>query len=89
MPLSRCPKQLFLEEWNIKPRPGRQCKVWKRLVDGIFESLELNKGEWVENISKGETLVTEFLASIDERIKERNRCPFLKALNNKKKINYL
>ena len=24
MPLSRYPKQLFQEEWNIKPRPGRQ-----------------------------------------------------------------
>ena len=23
MPLSRYPKQLFQEEWNIKPRPGR------------------------------------------------------------------
>ena len=27
MPLSRYPKQFFLEEWNIKPCPGRQCKV--------------------------------------------------------------
>ena len=48
MPLSRYPKQLFLEEWNIKPHPSQQCKVWKRLVDDIFESLELDKGEWVE-----------------------------------------
>ena len=31
MSLSRYPKQLFLEEWNIKPRPGWQRKVWKRL----------------------------------------------------------
>ena len=50
MPLSRYPKQLFQEEWNIKPRPGRQRKVWKRVVDDIFESLELDKGEWLENI---------------------------------------
>ena len=55
MPLFRYPTQPFLEEWNIKPRPGRQSKVWKRIVDDIFESLELDKGEWVENISKGET----------------------------------
>ena len=53
MPLFRYPKQLFLEEWNIKPRPGRQRKVWNRLVDDIFESLELDKGESVEDISKG------------------------------------
>ena len=32
-------------------------EVWKRLVDDIFESLELNKGESVESISKGETLI--------------------------------
>ena len=57
MPLSRYPKQLFQEEWNIKPRPGRQRKVWKRVVDDIFESLELDKGEWVESISKGETSI--------------------------------
>ena len=55
MPLSRYPKQLFQKEWNIKPRPGRQRKVWgKNVVDDIFESLELNKGEWVESSSKGE-----------------------------------
>ena len=57
MPLSRYPKQLFQEEWNIKPRPGRQRKVWKRVVDDIFESLELDKGEWVESISEGETSI--------------------------------
>ena len=45
MPIFRYPKQLFLEEWNIKSRPGQQCKVWKRLVDDIFESLELDKVE--------------------------------------------
>ena len=52
MPLSRYPKQLFQEGWNIKPRPVRQRKVWKRVVDDIFESLQLDKGEWVESISK-------------------------------------
>ena len=43
MPLSRYRKQHFQEEWNVKPRPGRQRKVWKRVVDDIFESLELDK----------------------------------------------
>ena len=62
MPLFRYPKQLFLEEWNIKPRPGRQCKVWKRLVDDIFESLQLDKGEWVEDISKGESSIKESIS---------------------------
>ena len=76
MPLSRYPKQFFLEEWNIKLRPVRQHEVWKRLVDDIFESIELDKGEWVENISKDETSIKEFLALVDESIKENNRCQF-------------
>ena len=67
MPLSRYhSKQFFQEEWNIKPRPGRQRKVWKTIVDGIFEFLELDKGEWVENISNSETSIKEFLALVDE-----------------------
>ena len=48
MSLSRYPKQLFQEEWNIKPRPGRQRKVWKRVVDDIFESLELDKQQQLD-----------------------------------------
>ena len=60
MLLSKYTKQHFQEEWNIKPGPGRQRKVWKRVVDDILESLELDKGEWVESISKGETSMKEF-----------------------------
>ena len=86
MPLSRYPKQLFQEECNIKPRPGRQRKVWKKVVDYIFESLELDNGEWEESISKCETSIKEFLALVDESIKESNRCQFLKGLNNKTKL---
>ena len=52
MPLSRYPKKLFLEDWIIKPRPGQQHKVWKILVDYMFESRE-----WVENSSKVETFI--------------------------------
>ena len=40
----------------------------------------------MENISKGETSIKQFLASVDESIKERNRCQFLKGLNNKTKL---
>ena len=80
MPLYRYPNQLFQEEWNVKPRPGRQRKVWKKVVDDIFESLELDKGEGAENISKGETSIKDFLALGGESIKESNRCQFLKRL---------
>ena len=32
--------------------PGIQRNVWKRVVDDIFESLELDKSEWVEALVK-------------------------------------
>ena len=40
----------------------------------------------MENISKGETSIKEFLAPVDKSIKEINRCQFLKGLNNKTKL---
>ena len=40
----------------------------------------------MENISKGETSIKEFLALVDESIKESNRWQFLKGLNNKTKL---
>ena len=39
-----------------------------------MRSFELDKGEWVESISKGETSIKEFLPLVDESIKERNGC---------------
>ena len=35
------PKQLFNQEWNIIPRRGRQRKVWSRMVDDLFKSLDI------------------------------------------------
>ena len=32
----RVGKQLFNQEWNIKPHRGRQRKVWGRMVDDLF-----------------------------------------------------
>ena len=48
LPQDRYPKQLFNQEWNIKPRRGRQRKVWSRMVDDLFKSLDINKNEWLE-----------------------------------------
>ena len=31
LPEDRYPKQLFNQKWNIKPRRGRQRKVWSRI----------------------------------------------------------
>ena len=48
LPQDRYAKQLFNQEWNIKPRRGRQRKVWSRMVDDLFKSLDINKNEWLE-----------------------------------------
>ena len=45
LPEDRYPKQLFNQEWNIKPRRGRQRKVLSRMVDDLFKSLDIdNRG---------------------------------------------
>ena len=65
-----CCKEVY--EFTHITYPGRQRKVWKRVADDIFESLELDKGVWVESISQSETSIKEFLALVDESIKESN-----------------
>ena len=55
LPEDRYPKQLFNQEWNIKPRRGRQRKVWSRIVDDLFKSLDIDKGEWLEDIERGDS----------------------------------
>ena len=55
LPEDRYPKQLFIQEWNIKPRRGRQRKVWSRTVDDLFKSLDIDKSEWLEDIKHGDS----------------------------------
>ena len=43
----RYPKQLFSQKWNVKPRRGRQSKIWGKVIDD-FLSLGLDKCEWLE-----------------------------------------
>ena len=52
MPQHRYPKQLFNQEWNVKPRRGRQRKTWGKVIDDIFLSLGLDKCEWLEDIER-------------------------------------
>ena len=53
--LNRYPKQQFNQEWIIKPRRGRQRKVWSRMVDDLFKSLDIDKGKRLEDIGRGES----------------------------------
>ena len=36
----RYPRRVFSQDWDAKPRRGRQRKVWSRLVDNLFGSLD-------------------------------------------------
>ena len=49
----RYSRKLFVQEWNVKPRRGRQRKYWCKVVDNLFSSLGLDKAEWLEDIQKG------------------------------------
>ena len=45
---------MFSQDWNAKRRRGRQRKVWSRLVDNRFGSLD---SEWLDEIEKGASSV--------------------------------
>ena len=50
MPQDRYPKQLFSQEWNVKPCRGRQRKTWGTVIDDIFLSLGLDERERLEDV---------------------------------------
>ena len=52
--LATLPEDRYPKKWNIKPCRGRQRKVWSRIVDDLFKSLDTDKGEWQEDIMQGE-----------------------------------
>ena len=80
MPKDRYHKQLFNQEWNIKPRRGRQRKVWSRMVDDLFESLDIDKSEWLEDIKHGDSSLASFMACVEECISERESRRFEEGL---------
>ena len=83
MPEDRYPKKLFSQDWNIKPHRGRQRKVWSRIINDLFVSLELDKAEWLKDIMDGSRA---FLALAGESISERESKRFKEGLNTKVKL---
>ena len=73
LPEDRYPKQLFNQEWNIKPRRGRQRKVWSRMVDDLFKYLNIDKGEWLEDIESGDSSSASFLACVECIIEKESK----------------
>ena len=60
-----------VQEWNVKPRRGRQRKYWCKVVDNLFSSLGLDKAEWLEDIRKGSCSLKRLLGVAGEGIDER------------------
>ena len=79
------PKKLFSQDWNIKPHRGRQKKVWSRIINDLFVSLELDKAEWLKDIMDGSRSLKAFLGLAGESISERESKRFEEGLNTKVK----
>ena len=60
MPEDRYPKKLFSQDWNSKPHRGRQRKVWSRIINDLFGSLELDRAEWLKDIMDGSRSLKHF-----------------------------
>ena len=86
MPENRYPKQLFNQEWNIKPRRGRQRKTWGRVVDDLFVALGIDKGEYLHEVEGGDSSAASFMASVEECISERECKLYDEGLNSKVKL---
>ena len=80
MPQDRYPKQLFSQEWIVKPHRGRQRKTWGRL------SLGLDKCEWLEDIEGEDSSLSLFMSCVEECISERECRKFEAVLNNKVRL---
>ena len=83
MPEHRYSRKIFVQEWNVKPRRGRQRKYWCKVVDHLFSSLGLDKAEWLEDIRKGSCSLKSFAG---EGIDERESGKFEEGLNSKVKL---
>ena len=85
LPEDRYLKQLFNQEWNIKPLRGRQRKVWSRIVDYLFKSLDIDKSECMVDIKHGDRSSASFMVCVEECISERESRKFEEGLNTKVK----
>ena len=79
MPQDKYTKQLFSQEWNVKPHRGRQRKTWGKV---IFLSLGLDKCEWLEDIEREDSSLASFMSCVEECISERECRKFEEGLYN-------
>ena len=82
----RYPRQLFDQVWEVRPRRGRQRKMWGKRVDDIFDALLLDKEELLDGGKKGNSSPKSFLACLDECVSERESKALWKGLDIKTKL---
>ena len=68
MSVRRYPRQLFNQEWKVKPRRGRQRKPWNKYADDLLDVLGLPKGELLDDIRKGQCPLILFLSNVNESV---------------------
>ena len=86
MPEDRYPRKVFDNDWDIKPRRGRQRKMWSRIVEELLMALELDREEWLERIKNSDCTKKEFLCLVSESIRDRDCKKFEEGLNKKVKL---
>ena len=55
-------------------------------MDDLFKSLDIDEGEWLEHIERGDSSSASFLACVEECISERESRRFEEGLNTKVKL---
>ena len=71
MSVRRYPRQLFNQEWKVKPRRGRQRKPWNKYVDELFDVLGLPKNDLLDDIRKRQCPLSLFLSNVNECVSNR------------------
>ena len=86
MPVRRYPRQLFNQEWKVKPCRERQMKFWKKYVGELFEVLGQHEEELLDDIKKGQCPSSPFLSNVNECVSARESKELVKGMNSKVKL---
>ena len=86
MPVKRYPRQLFNQEWKVKPCRERQRKPWRKYVGELFKRLGLDQGESLDDIKKGQCPSSLFLSNVNDCVSTRESNKYVEGLNRKVKL---
>ena len=81
MPEDGYPKQLFSQEWNVKPHGDRQRKTAGKVIDDIFVLLGVNV--WRISRRKIRSSLASFLACVDNVLVRGNKLAMYKVFVKK------